>query len=67
MSTPEDKKEIDKHFDSLAIFAYCFTCQALLLGAKEKSSFWGKRTSQVGKMHRTFTKHDVYINHKGVK
>lgn len=67
MSTPEQRQEVDKNFRSLDVFAWCFQCATMLLGADKRDSFWGRRTTLIGQLHRKVTSHDVYIKHKETK
>jgi hypothetical protein len=61
MITPEQKKETDKRFQSLEVFAWCFGCLTLLVGAEKHDSFWGKKTVDIAKIHRHGTGHEVYV------
>lgn len=61
MATLEEQKGTDEKFPSLEVFAWCFSCLTLLVGAEKHDSFWGKKTFEIAKMHRHGTKHDVYV------
>lgn len=64
MATKEEQQEVDGRFQSLEVFAWCFSCLTLLVGAEKHDSFWGKKTSDIAKIHRHGTHHDVYVGPK---
>ena len=64
MATEEEQQKIDGRFKSLEVFAWCFSCLTLLVGAEKHDSFWGKKTIDIAKIHRHGTSHDVYIGPK---
>lgn len=59
--TQADKEKILSSINNLDIFAWCMTCETLLIGSADHSSYWGSKVSEIAQMHRNGTRHDVYV------